>query len=40
MIRKNDKDLAKATLDSVMKEMAKPRLAASVRESIGKTEAR
>jgi hypothetical protein len=35
MRSKHDED--KATLDSVMKEMSKPRLAASVRE-VGKTE--
>jgi hypothetical protein len=38
MGNRNDKDLGKATLDSVIKEMSKPRLAASVREGIGKTE--
>jgi hypothetical protein len=38
MGNRNDKDLDKATLDSVMKEMSKPRLAASVREGIGETE--
>jgi|SRR5580704_18951771 hypothetical protein len=39
MSYKNDRDLGKATLDSVMNEMAKPRLAASVREGIAKTAA-
>jgi hypothetical protein len=35
---KRDKEhLGETTLSSVMKEMAKPRLAASVREGIGKT---
>jgi hypothetical protein len=33
----NNKEQGKATLDSVMKEMSKPRLATSVREGIGKT---
>jgi hypothetical protein len=31
----NKEHLGKATLDSVMKEMAKPRLAAYVRDGIG-----